>query len=66
MVFNCQLDHYEFMVMTFGLTNIPTTFQHFTSHVFKSYNNTFLVVYLDNILISLKLNKNTYNIYDRH
>jgi hypothetical protein len=49
MVFNCQLSHYKFIVMT----NTPTTFQHFINHVF-THNNTFLVVYLDNILIFSK------------
>jgi Reverse transcriptase (RNA-dependent DNA polymerase) len=39
------------MVMTFSLINTPATFQHLMNHVFESHNNTFLVVYLDNILI---------------
>jgi Reverse transcriptase (RNA-dependent DNA polymerase) len=53
-VFNCQLGHYKFMVMTFGLINAPTTFQHLINHVFEPYNNIFLVVYLDDILIFSK------------
>jgi Reverse transcriptase (RNA-dependent DNA polymerase) len=53
-VFNCQLSHYKFMVMTFGLTNALTTFQHLMNHVFEPHNNIFLVVYLDDILIFSK------------
>jgi Reverse transcriptase (RNA-dependent DNA polymerase) len=49
--FNCQLGHYEFIVMTFGLTNTSVTFQHLMNYVFEPHNNTFLVVYLDDILI---------------
>jgi hypothetical protein len=42
-VFNCQLRYYEFIVMTFKLTNAPVIFQHLINHMFKSHNNTFLV-----------------------
>jgi Reverse transcriptase (RNA-dependent DNA polymerase) len=52
--FNYQLGYYEFIVMIFSLTNTPATFQHLMNHVFKLHNNTFLVVYLDNILIFSK------------
>jgi Reverse transcriptase (RNA-dependent DNA polymerase) len=52
--FNCQLGHYKLIVMTFGLTNVPVTFQHLMNHAFKPHNNTFIVVYLDDLLIFSK------------
>jgi Reverse transcriptase (RNA-dependent DNA polymerase) len=52
--FYCQLGHYELIVMTFGLTNVLATFQYLINHVFKLHNNTFLVVYLNDILIFLE------------
>jgi hypothetical protein len=49
--FNCQLDHFEMLVMTFRFTNAPTSFQHLMNHVFNPHQNNFFVVYLDDILI---------------
>jgi Reverse transcriptase (RNA-dependent DNA polymerase) len=40
--------------MIFGLTNAPVIFQHLMNHMFELHNNTFLVVYLDDILIFSK------------
>jgi hypothetical protein len=39
------------LVMTFGFTNAPASFQHLMNHVFNPHQNNFLVVYLDDILI---------------
>src|ERR1044071_5453153 len=45
---------YEYIVMSFGLTNPPATFSRMMNSIFMEYLDKFVVVYLDNILIYLK------------
>jgi hypothetical protein len=42
---------YEFMVMSFGLTNAPTYFMYLMNSVFMDYLDKFMVVFIDDILI---------------
>ena len=42
---------YEFQVMHYGLTNVPTSFQQFMNEVFKDMLDVSVVVYLDDILV---------------
>ncbi len=42
---------YQFNVMSFGLTNVPATFQRLINYVLHNYLNNFIVVYLDDILV---------------
>jgi len=37
--------------MSFGLCNVPGTFQHYINDTFRDFLDEFLVVYLDDILI---------------
>jgi hypothetical protein len=41
---------YEFMVMSFGLTNAPAHFMYMMNKVFMEYLNKFDVVFIDDIL----------------
>ena len=53
--FNSRYGHFEFVVMPFGLTNGPTTFMDLLYRVFKPYLGRFVVVFIDDILVSSKI-----------
>jgi hypothetical protein len=42
---------YEFMVMSFGLTNVPVYFMYLMNNVFMDYLDKFVVVFIDDILV---------------
>ena len=49
--FCTHLGQWEFVVMPFGLCNAPSTFQRLMNKVFAKEINSFILVYLDDILV---------------
>jgi hypothetical protein len=43
--FRTHKGHYEFLVMPFGITNAPSTFQGLMNHVFKAHLRKFVLVF---------------------
>jgi hypothetical protein len=52
--FRTRYGHYEFLVMSFGLTNALAVFMNTMSRVFQDYLDQFTVIFIDDILIYSK------------
>ena len=57
MAFRCRYDHFEYLVMLFGLVNAPATFQARINQVLREYLDKFILSYLDDIVVFSKKKK---------
>src|SRR3954464_15282953 len=60
--FRTRYGHFEFMILPFGLTNAPATFQILMNDVFRGMLDEYVIIYLDDILIF----SNTYGDHLKH
>lgn len=49
--FCTRYGHYEFLVMSFGLTNALTAFMDLMNMVFRSFLDRFVMMFIDDILV---------------
>ena len=52
--FSTRYGHFEYVVMSFGLTNAPAVFMEVMNRMLHEYLDDFVVVFIDDILIYSK------------
>ncbi|TYK21201.1 pol protein [Cucumis melo var. makuwa] len=53
--FRLRYRHYEFIVISFGLINAPAVFMDLMNRVFKDFLDSFVIVFIDDILVYSKI-----------
>ena len=49
--FRTRYGHYEFVVMTYGLTNVPAAFMKMMNGIFRDFLDEFVIIFIDDILV---------------
>ena len=49
--FRTRYGHYEFLVMSFGLTNAPAAFMDLMNRVFSPFLDRLMIVFIDDIMV---------------
>ena len=52
--FRTRYGHYDYFVISFGVTNVPGVFMEYMKRIFHQYLDKFVVVFIDDILIYSK------------
>jgi hypothetical protein len=66
MTFTTRYGLFEYLVMSFGLTNVLTHFMYLINSVFMLELDKFVMVFLDNILVYSRVWKNMKNTFEWH
>ena len=55
--FRTRYGNYEYLLMPFGVTNAPGVFMDYMNRIFHPYLDSFVVVFIDDILVYSKTRK---------
>lgn len=55
--FRIRYEHYDCVVITFGVTNAPTIFMDYMNWIFRSFLDNFLVIFIEDIFINSRTPK---------